>query len=168
MRGIGGNARYIPRIMKWLAYFLMTLGVINFVLAARDESRGWTIVTNPSRTASLPQMVRRSVNPKIFRGAMQYKWARATIYLLAGLAIRAIVRRADSLDPFSPNFIGSKSIDELGEELQKEEEKRHERLSTCDRVGKGPALTADVNAVHIVHSVHLVHRAAHFRSSADD
>ncbi len=111
--------------MKWLAYFLITLGVINFVFAARDESRGWTIMTNPSRTATLPQVVRRSDNPKVFRGAMQYKWGRATIYMLAGLAVRAIVRRADSLDPFSANFIGSKSIDELGEELQKEEEKRH-------------------------------------------
>ena len=110
--------------MRIVAYILILVGLMCLVDAARDEHRGIASARSPSRSARL-HIVSRAEDPEQFRGLMAYQWVRGPLALLGGLIILGICRRADRLDPFSPDFAGSDALDELNRALTEEEQKRH-------------------------------------------
>lgn len=104
-----------------LAYLFLLFGGFAGLDAARDELRGVAIATAPTRSFALETAVKAD-QPELFRGLMTYQWGRACAGVAAGLLILALARRADRLDPFSPNFAGSKELDELHHDLSEKQE----------------------------------------------
>jgi len=59
---------------------------------------------------------------------MTYQWIRAFLPGLLGFFLLHLIRRANRLDPLSPDFKGKAALDELSDLLdEKEEEKRRRR-----------------------------------------
>jgi hypothetical protein len=109
------------------AFVMILLSIYAFCKAAHDEHRGVAVVTRPGGISSgmfTPIIVRRNEDPEGFRNLMLYQWIRASLYLCGGLVILGISRRADRSDPLSRNFAGNSALDELNDELTKEQEKR--------------------------------------------
>jgi hypothetical protein len=115
--------------MRSLAYLLIALGSILLLLAAYDEHREIASVMAPSRSMILI-IVKKSDNPQEFRNLMTYQWLRGFFLLGAGVIILGIVRRADRLDPFSPDFVGKTEVDKLGQML--DEKKKREPVHDDD------------------------------------
>ena len=51
---------------------------------------------------------------------MTYQWIRAFLAFFAGTILLHLNRNAEKLDPLSPDFEDHGTLDELGEELDKE------------------------------------------------
>lgn len=120
----------MARILNWV---LIANGIFLLGDAAWDAHRGVAEAVSPSRMishGSVSQVVKasRAEQPRDFANLMFYQWARAGVFLGAGLLIRGLWRRAEKSDPFSPDFVGQRSLDKLGEALMKEEERRHRPL----------------------------------------
>jgi hypothetical protein len=94
-----------------------------FADAAYDEDRGIASASGPGRTVVV-HIVEESKDPELFRGLMTYQWGRAGLTLVAGFIILSMVRKADTLDPFSPTFAGSDALDDLNRTLTEEQERR--------------------------------------------
>ena len=113
-----------------LAYGLILLGIFLLGDAAYDEHRGIAEAASPDGlltgvSTSAPNVVKRDENPQSFRNLMLYQWLRSPLALCAGLIILGLCRRADRVDPFSPDFAGNDALDELNRTLTDEEQKRH-------------------------------------------
>ena len=106
------------------AYFLILLGICLFGSAAYDEHRGIAFVTDPGDGPSWPHIAKRAEDPQGFHNLMMYQWIRASVVLCAGFILLGISRRLERLDPLNPDFKGNPAIDELNDELTKEQEKR--------------------------------------------
>jgi len=113
------------KITQTVAFILILLGFILLADATYDEHRGVASARSPIRSARL-DVVARAQNPSQFRGLMAYQWLRASLPLFAGFILHGMVRRAASSDPFSPEFAGSESLDDLHRILTEEEKKRNE------------------------------------------
>lgn len=118
---------------RLVAYVLILIGTVLLGDAAYDEQRGIAEAASPDPTgtssmAHVPNVVRRDEDPKGFRNLMLYQWLRAPLFLLGGLFILCLCRRADSLDPFSADFAGNQALDELNRTLTKEQAKQHRPL----------------------------------------
>jgi hypothetical protein len=55
---------------------------------------------------------------------MLYHWFYGVGVLTVGFIFLRFDKRQERLDPLSPEFGGSKALDELGEEMKKEEQQR--------------------------------------------
>jgi len=55
---------------------------------------------------------------------MSYQWFRGALLIVSGFSILGICKRADRLDPSSPDFAGSDAINALDGTLTEEEQKR--------------------------------------------
>lgn len=107
------------------AYVLILLGIYLFGRAAYDEHRG---MTHPSTRYSSRIIVKRAEDPQRFRNEMIFHWFRASVVMCAGFVVLGFSRRAERSDPLSPDFAGNSAIDELNDELTKEQEKRRRPL----------------------------------------
>jgi hypothetical protein len=58
---------------------------------------------------------------------MNFYWIKSPLPALAGFLLLWFIRRQDRLDPSSPHFQGSQALDDLGEYLDRELEKKIER-----------------------------------------
>jgi hypothetical protein len=113
--------------MKPHSYFIIILGIVLLAFAARDEQRGIASVVPPERYGRRI-IISKADDPKQFRNIMIYQWLRDGLVLGAGLVLYRMCRRADRLDPFSPDFAGNAELDDLGKTLDEEEKKRHTPL----------------------------------------
>jgi len=113
--------------MRALAYILILIGLIYVADAAYDENRGIAEAVTPGR-GSHREFVARDENPEKFRNLMTFQWYRGPIFAFGGFIILGICRRADRHDPFSPDFAGSKALDDLNSALDEEEKRRHRPL----------------------------------------
>jgi len=113
--------------MRPLAHFLIIWGVILLLFAAYDEHREIASVIPPGRYGRR-QIIKKADKPEEFRNLMIYQWLRDSLVVSAGFIILGMCRRADSLDPFSPDFAGKSEIDDLERTLDEEEQKRHRPL----------------------------------------
>lgn len=107
--------------MNKIATALFALSALWGVLAVKAEITG-TVTVSSSR--SLPKTYAKADSPAEFRHAMTFYWIRFPLPGLAGFFLLWLIRRQDRLDPSSPHFQGSAALDELGEHLDKELEKR--------------------------------------------
>ena len=110
--------------MRLLAFALLVWSVFMFVSNIRDEQSGVTIVHMVGGRDPAPEVVNRVDDPEKFRHAMVYQWMFASAPLLLSVVLFGLIRRQDRLDPMSPNFAGNKALDELGEELDRERQRR--------------------------------------------
>jgi hypothetical protein len=119
---------YDPPSKLWpvriIAPILIILGIIFVATNIRDEQRGVTTVYAPAGRSYNHQVVVRAEKPEEFQNAMKYQWLRAFAPIFLGAVGVHLCRRADRLDPFSPNFAGNAELDELGRELDQERERR--------------------------------------------
>ena len=113
--------------MRLLAYFLVAVGIFFLTIAARDEHQGVTSASSP-RGAGQPTIIAKAENPKQFRNLMIYEWLRGPIFICGALVILGICRRADRLDPFSPDFAGNAALDDFQRQLTAEQEKQRRPL----------------------------------------
>ncbi|MES2569019.1 MAG: hypothetical protein V4710_03070 [Verrucomicrobiota bacterium] len=116
-----------------IAYSLILLGVFLLGDAAYDEHRGIAGAASPDGlltgvSSHPPNVVKQAEDPQGFRDLMLYQWVRAPLALCAGLFILGLCRRADRIDPFSPDFAGNQALDELNRTLTEEQAKRHRPL----------------------------------------
>ena len=110
--------------MRSFAYLLIASGFILLLFAAYDEYREVASVMPPSRSG-IRLIVKKADNPQEFRNLMTYQWLRDLLLLGTGIIVLGICRRADRLDPLSSTFAGKTEVDELGQILDREEDKRH-------------------------------------------
>ena len=69
------------------------------------------MVTTPGRYPTVESADQVS-QPEAFRNLMAYQWLRAFGALAVGAVILRLIKRQDSLDPFSPGF-GGQAMDDL-------------------------------------------------------
>jgi len=110
--------------MRLLAYLLILIGLIYIADAAYDEHRGVADALSPQRGGRHYVFVQAD-EPEQFRNLMTSQWYRGPIFVLGGLFLLGVCRRADRSDPFSPNFGGSDALDEWNRALKDEEKRRH-------------------------------------------
>ena len=113
--------------MRPLAYILIVTGLFFLGDAAHDEHRGVADAQAPGAGA-IRHVINSEDDPAQFRNLMAYEWFRGPLFLAGGFIILGLCRRADRLDPFSPDFAGSSSLDDLNRTLREEEEKRRRLL----------------------------------------
>jgi hypothetical protein len=113
--------------MHWLAYLLIVVGAGLMWDAARDEQRGIATVLAPARMKAQATAAKVD-NPERFRELMTYQWVFALFPVGVGAFLLGMIRRADRLDPFSRNFVGLKSLEDLQRTLAEEGEKRRRPL----------------------------------------
>ncbi len=113
--------------MRILAYCVVLSGLMLLANAAWDDHRGIATAATPSQTG-MPNVEKRSEHPQHFRNLMTYQWGRAGFVIIARAVLLGFVRRADQLDPFSPDFSGNSSLNDLGRTLDAEAQKRHRPL----------------------------------------
>ena len=113
--------------MRALAYLLVLLGCIFIADATYDEQqRGVANAVSPR--GGRHYVISRADDPEQFRNLMAYQWLRGPLFLCGGFIILGFCRRADRLDPFSPDFAGSDALDDLNRTLTEEERRRHQPL----------------------------------------
>jgi hypothetical protein len=110
--------------MKLAAYAIILLGLFLLALSAYDEHRQIASVVNPIGRYPRRFTVKKLDNFAQFRNLMTYEWLEAFAALAAGIILLRICRRADKLDPLSPDFAGNPESDELEKELDHESEPR--------------------------------------------
>lgn len=94
--------------MRFIAYAFILAGLIYLADATYDQYRGIASVSSRSQV----YVASRADKPMEFRSLMGYQWTRGSLALLAGLIILDICRRADRLDPFSPDLPHSDPLDD--------------------------------------------------------
>lgn len=109
--------------MKPLAFLLILSGLVLLGLSAYDEHREIASAIPPGRDA-IRITIKKADDPKQFRNLMTYEWIRGFLTVGAGAILMSFCNRADKLDPFSPDFEGDKELDELKDEIDREERKQ--------------------------------------------
>src|SRR5271168_4368217 len=99
--------------MKPAAYAIILVGLIFLALSAYDEHRQIASVVNPIGYYPARLTVKKADNPKQYRDLMTYEWLDVIGALGAGIILLCMCRRADKLDPLSPDFAGNPELDEL-------------------------------------------------------
>lgn len=107
-----------------LAYVIILIGLCLFGDAVHDQHRGIASAATPGGGPGLPNTAKFSEDPQGFHNLMLYQWIRASLVLGSGFILIGFCRRADRLDPFSPDFAGDADLDELDRTLTNEREKR--------------------------------------------
>jgi len=110
--------------VRVFAYLLILVGFVFLADAAYDEHGGVADVLSPGR-GSQHHVIARADDPDQFRNLMAYQWLHGPLFLFAGFIILGFCRRANRLDPFSPDFAGSDALDDLNHTLTEEEKQRH-------------------------------------------
>jgi hypothetical protein len=111
------------------AYYLILVGLLQLADAAYDEQRGVAAAVSPGGvSAPLLYVIKRADDPEGFRSLMFYQWSQGPAVLLAGFWILGLSRRANRVDPFSPDFAGNQALDDLNRTLTEEQAKRHRPL----------------------------------------
>jgi hypothetical protein len=113
--------------MRILSYILMAVGIFLLTSDGYDEIHGVTGVPVMFGSGSYPltfdsEDIIKKDNPETFHDAMVCHWAQASMIAIAGFILFMIDRKQERLDPLSPNFRGTKALDELDEEMKNEEE----------------------------------------------
>ncbi len=111
----------------------MAIGFLTLAWNGYDEFQGSTSVpaTYSGRYSfassdSSQGIVIKKVDPEAFRNAMIYHWVRSSMLAIGGIILFRIDKSQERLDPLSPDFGGNKALDELEDEMNKEEEQhRH-------------------------------------------
>ncbi len=98
-------------LVRIVACFFLLTGAWGAAHAAYDQNRGIAVVTTPGRYPTVESADRVS-QPEAFRNLMAYQWLRAVGALAVGAVILRLIKRQDSLDPFSPGF-GGQAMDDL-------------------------------------------------------
>ena len=111
--------------MKAFAYACMVCSLLLLASAARQQITGHARVIAPTRYGwTHPTRVDRATDPQGFHDAMAYWWIVSALPGCLGIVGLRMIRRFDRLDPFSPDFQGSQALDELSDELDREQEKK--------------------------------------------
>ena len=98
-------------MIRAFSYFLILMGCVFLADAAFEQHSGVADAVAPR--GARRYIIARDKDPAQFRSLMAYQWFRGSMTLMAGLIILGICRRADRLDPLSPDFAGSDALDEL-------------------------------------------------------
>jgi hypothetical protein len=107
------------RLAGWA---LIVLALILAGMIANDEIAGETNIPRGRSATIYPERrLKKAEDPGQFRNLITYKWIRALACVGGGLVLLAIARRADRLDPFSPDFSGNTALEEWGDSLRKKE-----------------------------------------------
>ena len=110
--------------MKFLAYFLILVGALQFASLGYDESRGATHAPISRKTGILPGTIHRQSEPENFRNAVACYCYYASAFLLLGIVMMAVGWRMDKSDPLSPDFAGNAALDDWAKAMNEEEERR--------------------------------------------
>lgn len=122
--------------MHWISYYLsllhsrvvyylsIALGALLLLGAGRAEYTGATSTKGGSRHGPSFEVSRQS-NPDLFRRETSRQWIQGAMWLGAGLIIRGIHRWANRIDPFSADYAGTESLDNLEQTLDKQLEDRN-------------------------------------------
>ncbi|MES1180342.1 MAG: hypothetical protein ABUL66_00610 [Verrucomicrobiota bacterium] len=110
--------------MRIFAYSMIIVGLLLFVEAGCDEYRGKTAAPSNSSVGALPGTVTKAGHPEEFRNAMKYHWFFTYMIVMAGVITYLIDKGEEKSDPLSPEYAGNKALDDWGEAMKKEEERR--------------------------------------------
>lgn len=103
------RAPYIGRFAAVAIAALFVASAITAISALRAEISGE--VSYRPHHLSLIQICSRNEDPKHFRDILFYRWIQAVVPAMAGWIILGIVRRQNSVDPFSPDIGASLATD---------------------------------------------------------
>jgi hypothetical protein len=110
--------------MRIVRYILMAFGIILLASAGYDEFRGSTHEPSSKYNGYSHDIITKENNPEQFRNAMKYRWFYASMLLMAGVIAYMIDKGYEKSDPLSPEYAGNKALDDWGDAMQKEEERR--------------------------------------------
>lgn len=109
-------------MIRAFSYLLILMGCVFLADAAYDQNTGVADAVAPR--GARRYIISREKDPAQFRSLMAYQWFRGSMTLMGGLIILGICRRADRLDPLSPDFAGSNALDELHQTLTDAEKRK--------------------------------------------
>lgn len=109
-------------MIRAFSYLLILMGCVFLADAAYDQNTGVADAVAPR--GARRYIIAREKDPAQFRSLMAYQWFRGSMTLMGGLIILGICRRADRLDPLSPDFAGSNALDELHQTLTDAEKRK--------------------------------------------
>lgn len=107
--------------MKILARFLIVFGLLEFVAIGVEE---WTGVAYITGYAPPGRYVRKQDRPDRFHDAISLRTLMGFLLIGAGVVAWEIGKRSEECDPESPNYAGSKAMDDWSKSLDMEAERR--------------------------------------------
>ena len=110
--------------MNVLASFLIVVGALQFASIGYDEYRGVTRAPANSRVGISPGKISKESGPENFHNAIVCHTYYAFTTLFFGILMLVVGKRMDKSDIESPDFAGSKALDDWGKAMQAEEEQR--------------------------------------------
>ena len=110
--------------MRIVSYFFMVVGMLLLASAGYDEYRGTTHAPSGRYSGYTHYSISKQGRPEEFHNAMIVHLSRSLLLLLAGIVLFMIDRGQERADPLSPDFAGNKALDEWGDAMKKEEERR--------------------------------------------
>lgn len=92
-----------------IACFLLFYSVLVALLCIGDHVRG---TTKPyyQRGGILLDPISRDQTPEKFRNTMAANWTKALLPGILGSLLLSLIRRQDSMDPFSPDFQSEEAL----------------------------------------------------------
>jgi hypothetical protein len=107
--------------MRIVSCLVLLVSLLMLANAGRDEVCGTTSI----RTGrGLPEVITNAKEPVHFRNAMNYHWVYAAMVLIGGIIAYRVESGLEKSEPLSPEFAGNKALDDWGDALKKEEERR--------------------------------------------
>jgi hypothetical protein len=110
--------------MKWIAYFLVVLGILRFAFIGYDAYRGVTHAPFSPRAGISPGVIHKQSEPENFHNAIVCHTYYASAFLLLGVLMVVVGKRMDKSDPMSPDFAGNPALDDWAGAMKEEEERR--------------------------------------------
>lgn len=107
--------------MKALAWFFMVLGALELISIGVEELSG--IAYLPGYRAP-GEYVRKEDRPDRFHDAISYGALYSFLFLALGFSMWEAARRSEKSDPSSPDYAGSKALDDWSKALDEEAERR--------------------------------------------
>ncbi len=114
--------------MKWLAYFLIVLGTLQFASIGYDEYRGVTHAPFSLRAGILFGIIHKQSQPEEFHNAIVCHCYYAFAYLLLGVLMVIVDKRMDKSDIESPDYAGNKALDDWGKAMDEEAKRRNLKI----------------------------------------